>query len=62
MEKVEISGPPTIHAETFRSLLRQQEGQPFSMDAIRESVGALQKTNEFAQVQVSVELQPGGCG
>ena len=30
------------------------------MDAIRESVGALQKTNEFTQVQVSVEPQPGG--
>jgi outer membrane protein insertion porin family len=60
VEKVEISGPPTIHAENFRSLLRQQEGQPFSMDAIRESVGALQKTNEFTQVQVSVEPQPAG--
>jgi hypothetical protein len=37
----------------FAPLIRQQQDQAFSMEAIRESVAALQHTNEFSQVQVS---------
>ena len=58
--QVEISTRPTLKAEDFRPLIRQKPGEPFSVAAIRDSVTALQKTNEFSQVQVSVEPeQPG---
>jgi outer membrane protein insertion porin family len=60
VERVDITGPPTIQPESFRALLRQKEGQPFSIEAIRESVAALQHSNEFTQVQVSIEPQPAG--
>ena len=60
VNKVEISTRPTINAESFRSLIRQKEGEGFSIKAIRESVEALQRTNEFSQVQVSIEPQLSG--
>jgi outer membrane protein assembly factor BamA len=60
VEKVEITAPPTMNAESFRPLIRQQPGEPFSIAAIRESVAALQRTNEFRQVQVSIEPQISG--
>jgi outer membrane protein assembly factor BamA len=60
VEKVDITTQPPMNAESFRPLIRQQAGKPFSMSAIRESVEALQHTNEFTQVQVSVEPQISG--
>jgi outer membrane protein insertion porin family len=60
VERVDISVPASLNAETFRSLIRQQPNQPFSIQAIRESVEALQKTSEFSQVQVSMEPQVSG--
>jgi outer membrane protein assembly factor BamA len=60
VENVEITGPPTMNAESFRPLIRQKLGEPFSIDVIRESVAALQRTNEFRQVQVSIEPQSSG--
>ena len=60
VENVEITAPPTMNAESFRPLIRQKPGGPFSIDAIRESAAALQRTNEFRQVQVSIEPQSSG--
>ena len=60
MEKVEITARPAMDAESFRPLIRQKRDQPLSMEAIRESVAALQQTNEFSQVQVSIEPQLSG--
>jgi outer membrane protein assembly factor BamA len=51
-EKVKITARPATDRESFRPLIRQQQDQAFSMEAIRESVAALQHTNEFSQVQV----------
>jgi hypothetical protein len=53
--KVEISVRPTLDVKDFRPLIKQKPGAPFSMAAVRDSVTSLQKTNEFSQVQVSVE-------
>jgi outer membrane protein assembly factor BamA len=60
VERVEITAPPTSDGESLRPLIRQKPGEPFSMQAIRESVAALQSTNEFRQVQVSIEPQISG--
>jgi outer membrane protein assembly factor BamA len=49
-----------MDAESFRPLIRQKPDQALSMEAIRESVAALQQTNEFSQVQVSIEPQVSG--
>lgn len=58
--KVDLSANPGMDIESFRALLTVKAGQPFSMKAMRESVDALQKTNLFSQVQVSVEPEQAG--
>lgn len=60
VSRVEISIRPEMNVEPFRELITQKMGQPFSMSAIRESVAALQKTNQFSKIQVSVT--PGQAG
>jgi outer membrane protein insertion porin family len=57
---VEISVRPTLDAEAFRPLIRQKPGEPFSVAAVRDSVTGLEKTNEFSEVQVSIEPQQAG--
>lgn len=58
--KVDISAKPTMDVEAFRSLIQQKPDQPFSMKAIRESVDALQKTQMFSKVQVSIKPEQAG--
>src|SRR5215469_9958846 len=55
VSKVDISAGPAMDAESFRPLLALNTGKPFSIQAMRDSVNALQKTRLFSQVQVSVE-------
>src|ERR1700681_2536538 len=58
--KVDISAKPTMDVEAFRSLIQQKPDQPFSMKAIHESVDALQKTQMFSKVQVSIKPEQAG--
>lgn len=51
---VDVSASPTIDVDTMRPLIWQKAGQPFSSEAIQESVTALQRTKRFTEVQVSV--------
>ena len=60
VSKVDISANPAMDAESFRPLLALNAGEPFSIQAMRDSVNALQKTRLFSQVQVSVEPQQDG--
>jgi outer membrane protein assembly factor BamA len=60
VSKVDISANPAMDAESFRALLALNAGKPFSVQAMRDSVNALQKTGLFSQVQVSVEPQQDG--
>jgi outer membrane protein assembly factor BamA len=60
VSKVDISAKPTMDVETFRSAIVQKAGQPFSIQAIRDSVAALQKTQRFSKVQVSIEPEQAG--
>lgn len=60
VSKVDISAKPTMDVEAFRSLIQQKAGQPFSIKSIRDSVAALQKTQMFSKIQVSVEPEQAG--
>src|ERR1700716_2700517 len=60
VSKVDIAASPVMNVEVFRPLLKQKEGEPFSMAAVRDSVAALQKTALFSQVQVKVEPEQSG--
>jgi outer membrane protein assembly factor BamA len=58
--KVDIAASPVMNVNAFRPLIKQKEGEPFSMAAIRDSVAALQKTSLFSQVQVKVQPEESG--
>ena len=60
VSKIDISATPTIDVEAYRSAIVQKPGQPFSIQAIRDSVVALQKTQMFSKVQVSIEPEQTG--
>jgi len=58
--RVEIATRPDQNPDQFRALIRQQVGQPFSVEAVRSSAAALQQAAGVKKVQVSVELETGG--
>ncbi|HET6143834.1 MAG TPA: POTRA domain-containing protein [Candidatus Acidoferrales bacterium] len=60
VSQVDISATPTLDVEAYRAVIVQKAGQPFSIQAIRDSVAALQKTQMFSKVQVSIEPQQAG--
>ena len=60
VSKVDIAASPVMNVDVFRPLIKQKAGEPFAMAAIRDSVGALQKTTLFSQVQVKVEPEQSG--
>jgi outer membrane protein insertion porin family len=60
VSSVVIAAGPDVDLDAIRRMIRQQAGQPLSTDAIRESVAALQQTERFAQVQVSLEPEQSG--
>jgi outer membrane protein insertion porin family len=60
VSRIEISAGASTDTEGFRALIKQKEGVPFSAEAIRESVDALEQTNQFAKVRVNVEPQQSG--
>ncbi len=57
---VDISASPATNLETLRPLIQQKAGQPFSSEAIRQSVAALEKTKRFTSVQVSLGFTSNG--
>jgi outer membrane protein insertion porin family len=60
VSRIDIAVRPSEDPAQVRALIRQEQGKPFSMDAIRSSVAALQQTGKFTQVQVSLEPQATG--
>ncbi len=60
VNKVEIAVQPSEDTDKLRGLIRQEQGKPFSMDAIKASVAALRETGKFKTVQVSIQFTPDG--
>ena len=55
VSSVDIATHPGIDLEEMRQLIKQKVGAPFSEQAVRESVAALEQTKLFTEVQMSVE-------
>ena len=60
VNKVEIAVQPSENINRLRGLIQQEQGKPFSMDAIKASVAALRETGRFKTVQVSIQFTPDG--
>jgi outer membrane protein insertion porin family len=60
VSKVQIAVRPDQDTDKLLSLITQRPGQPFSIDAIRDSVTALKNAGGFQRVQVSLELETEG--
>jgi outer membrane protein insertion porin family len=60
VSKIDIAVRPSEDVTAIRALIRQSASQPFSIEAIKSTVGALQKTGRFTQVQVTLEPQAAG--
>ena len=54
VETVNVSATPLMDVTTFRAMIRQKAGQPFSQTAVRESIAALQNTKLFSSVKLNV--------
>src|SRR5690242_1734799 len=57
---VEVAARAGVDQGAMLRLIKQQSGQPFSGQAMRQSIDILQKTELFSQVQVSVTPQQDG--
>jgi outer membrane protein insertion porin family len=60
VNKVEIAVQPSEDIEALRGLIRQEQGKPFSIEAVKASVAALRETGKFKTVQVSIQFAPDG--
>jgi outer membrane protein insertion porin family len=58
--RIDLAVRPSEDPAQIRTLIHQEQGKPFSMEAIRSSVADLQHTGKFTQVQVSLEPQAAG--
>lgn len=54
VSSVQVVANPHLDPESFRPLIRQQPGEPYSTDKINASVAALKATGKFTKVEVSV--------
>jgi outer membrane protein insertion porin family len=60
VSSVDVAVRPGVDPEAIGQLIKIQVGKPFSTEAMRESVQALQRTNSFSQVQVSLQPEQAG--
>ena len=60
VSSVAIAAGPAVDIDAMRALIKQQAGKPLSSDDIRDSVAALQSTQQFSQVQVSLDPEQAG--
>jgi outer membrane protein assembly factor BamA len=60
VSKVDIAASLGVNLSQMRQLIQQKAGQPFSSDAVRASVAALQETRLFTEVQLSMEPDQSG--
>ena len=60
VNKIDIAVRPSENADELHSLIRQAQGEPFSMEAVKASVAALKQTGKFPTVRVSINFAPEG--
>ena len=57
---IELVTDPHIDASSYRGVVRQQTGQPYSAKESQASMDALQQTHRFNKVEIEVKPQPNG--
>jgi outer membrane protein insertion porin family len=57
---IDLIGNPHRDVESFRHLIEQQSGQPYSQSKVEASIAALQSTGQFPKVEVEVVPDPSG--
>ncbi|ABF41805.1 surface antigen (D15) [Candidatus Koribacter versatilis Ellin345] len=57
---VEIAGQPDIDTSKYESVLKQHQGQPFSMEKVAATVEALKKTGDFKDVILDLRPETSG--
>jgi outer membrane protein assembly factor BamA len=57
---IDLIGNPHRDVESFRHLIEQQPGQPYSQSKVETSIAALQRSGEFPKVEVEVVPDPSG--
>ena len=57
---VDLVARPTMNVDTYRPLLLQQAGKPYSNEQVQKSIAALQATGQFSKVDLDVTPEPGG--
>jgi outer membrane protein insertion porin family len=60
VNSIDLVANPHVDVEPFRALVAQNAGQPYSQEKVQASITALEKTNKFGAVRVSVTPQPEG--
>ncbi len=57
---VDLVARPTLDVESFRHLVVQQAGQPYSNQQVQQSIAALKGTGQFTDVELNVTPEAGG--
>src|SRR5713226_9501138 len=58
--QIDLAAHPEIKLDTLRPLIVQHEGEPYSTEKVRASMGALYRSGRFNDVQVDVQPEPAG--
>ncbi|MBV9343061.1 MAG: BamA/TamA family outer membrane protein [Acidobacteria bacterium] len=57
---VDLVANPRINVESYRPLVVQKAGEPYSQQKVQASIEALEQTNAFGKVELKVEPDPSG--
>ena len=57
---VDLVANPRINVDSYRSLVVQKAGDPYSQQKVQASIEALEQTNSFSKVELQVEPDPAG--
>jgi outer membrane protein assembly factor BamA len=57
---IDLIGNPHRDLETFRPLIEQKAGEPYSQSKVEASIAALEHTGQFPKVEVNVIPDPAG--
>jgi outer membrane protein insertion porin family len=57
---IELVAHPDINVDSFRPLLAQKPGEPYSKAKVQQSIDALNRTSRFNKVELEVKPEPAG--
>lgn len=57
---VDMAANPKISIESFRGLVQQQPGEPYSDSKVQGTISALKNTGKFSSVELTVKPEAGG--